>query len=162
MSKLTPVPVHVNSTGKKKYKMQELIHSQTGYVFIPLNGKLKTDIYNKGYVEGSTLSVALERSYEDCSGVTEVLAFSSSEFPHKINNQDLVGNIPLNRTFLLFCREVERFTKTVCQDCEYYGITDCFRNDFKCAEDDRNKYREDSWFALQREVRKERKRLAFP
>ena len=76
--------------------------------------------------------------------------------------RELIGNIPLNRTFLLFCREVERFTKSVCQDCEYYGTPDCFRNEFRCAEDDRDKYREDSWFSLQREVKKERKRLAFP
>lgn len=162
LSKPKPVPVHVNSTGKKKYKMQELIHSSAGYVFIPLNGRLKTDLFNKGYVDGRKLSVVLEQSYEDCAGVSEVLAFSSTEFSHKINNRELIGNIPLNRTFLLFCHEVERFTKSVCQDCEYYGTPDCFRNEFRCAEDDRDKYREDSWFSLQREAKKERKRLAFP
>ena len=163
MAKPRPAFIHVNSTGKKKYKLQELMHSQKGYVFIPIDGNKKTDLFNKGYLDGRKQPIPLEPTYESCSrAAVGVIAFSSTEFADKINFTQLTGVIPLDRTFLITIREADHFLSSVCEDCEYFGMPDCFRKDFPCAEEDREKYRDTTWFELKRESQKERKRLAFP
>ncbi|MDH6674949.1 hypothetical protein M2277_005648 [Paenibacillus sp. LBL] len=162
MPKPRPIQVHVNSTGKKQNKLQELIHSQQGFVFLPLNGKLKTAIYNKGFIDGRKQPIRIEHSYESCSGTVNVLAFSSIDFSHKINGRQITGVVPLDRTFLISANEADRFISSVCEMCDYLGDPDCFRRDFRCSEIDRDKYRDGAWFELKQELRKERKRFAFP
>jgi hypothetical protein len=162
MPKPRPVEIHVNSKGKKQYKLQELIHSQKGYVFVPIDGKMKTDLFNKGLLDGRKHPVRLERTYDSCSGTKEVLAFSSTDFSDKISNLQLTGVVPLDQTFLVPTGEADRFLSTICEDCEYLGMHDCFLRDFRCTEIDREKYCDGAWFELKKDLRKERKRLAFP
>ncbi|MEB9897773.1 hypothetical protein P4K96_30660 [Bacillus cereus] len=162
MSKPRPMVVHVNSKGKKQYKLQELIYSQDSYVFIPIDGKMKTDFFNKGFIDGRKRPKRLEMSYDSCPSTKEILAFSSIEYSDKISNQMLTGVVPLNHTFLISTREADRFLSHVCQLCEYYGEPNCFRADFLCAHDDRDKYRDSTWFSLKKEASIERKQHAFP
>lgn len=162
MPKPRPIQLHVNSTGKKQNKLQELIHSQKGFVFLPINGRLKTAIYNKGFVDGRKHPILLEQTYESCSSTDEVIAFSSIHFAQVISNLQLTGVVPLDQTFLISTSEANRFLSSVCEECEYLGEPDCFRRDFRCAEIDRDKYRDGAWFELIKELRKERKRFVFP
>lgn len=162
MPKARPIEVHVNSMGKKKYKFQELIHSRKGYSFVAIDGKQKTELFRKGYLDGRKKPVHLESTYDSCSGTKEVIVFSSSEYATKINRSQLIGVVPLNQTFLISTREADRFIKLSCEECEHYGTRSCYRQGFRCAEDDREKYRDSTWFTLKKDARKERKRLAFP
>jgi hypothetical protein len=162
MPKPKPVEVHVNSKGKKQNKLQELIHSQKGYVFLPIDGKMKTDLFNKGHLDGRKEPFRLERMYDSCSGTKEVLAFSSTDFTDKISNLQLTGVVPLDKTFLISTGEADRFLSTVCENCEYAGMPNCFLQDFRCTEVDREKYRDGAWFELKKDRVRERKQLAFP
>ncbi|MDN4067518.1 hypothetical protein QYF50_06385 [Paenibacillus vini] len=162
MPKPRPIEVHVNSSGKKKYKLQELIHSSNGFAFLPIDGKKKTDLFNKGFLDGRKQPVPLEPTYESCSGTNEVLAFSIKNFSDKVKNLYLVGVVPLDQTYLINSHESDRFLASFCSECEYSGMHNCFSNDFPCADADREKYKDGSWFELKKEVRKERKSFAFP
>jgi hypothetical protein len=162
MPKPRPVEVHVNSKGKKQYKLQELVHSQKGYVFLPIDGKLKTNLFNKGMLDGRKHPIRIEQTYDSCTGAKDVLCFSSIEFANKICNQQLTGVVPLDQTFIISTGEADRFLSTICENCEYLGIRDCFLRDFRCTEVDREKYSDGAWFELKKEFRTDRKRIAFP
>jgi len=166
MAKPRPIELHVNSMGAKKHlKLQEMIHDEVGYFFIPIDGRRKTDLYNKGLLDGRKGAIPLFSSFTECSYIHEaVLAIPRGVISSYLSPKgDFIGVIQLDRTYLIDTREANRFIKEVCFECEYMGTPQCFKKDYRCAEEDRDKYRDTPYRIRQQEIRKaRRKRTPFP
>jgi hypothetical protein len=143
MPKPRPVEVHPHSMGAKRLKLQEMIHDEEAYYFIGLDGSTKTDLYNKGFLDGRKRPVQLHPYYEDCNNSTWVLALKRKVVRDKVQADNFVSILPLNETFVIVTREAERFKERYCQDCEFAGSSKCFLEaDFDCAEEERDSYKD--------------------
>ncbi|GAA0854183.1 hypothetical protein ABER99_20645 [Paenibacillus glucanolyticus] len=162
MSRPRPIEVHVNSKGKKHHIFQKLIHADSEYIFIPVDGKLKTDFFNKGLLDGRKKHLPFFTSLSDCESQWAIV------IPHQLVNGQLVnrcfaGVLSLEVTYIIRIKEANAFLENVCMTCEYYGSPQCYlKASFDCGVEDRDRYRDGSWLELQKEIRMERKRLAFP
>lgn len=166
MPKPRPIELHVNSFGTKHLKLQEMIHDEEGYLFLPIDGRRKTDLYNKGLLDGRKAAIPLYSTYSECSDLQDAII----AVPREAVNSNLtlkgefIGVIQLNRTYLIDTREANRFIQDYCNECEYVGTPQCFRElEFDCAEEDRDKYRDTPYLMRQQEIRRaRRKRMLFP
>lgn len=163
MPKSRPVEVHVNSRGRKHLKLQELLHSEEGHVFIPVDAALKTDLLNKGFLDGRKRPIQFNLSYDSSNEERFVLAVEKGIVQGKLDDQNrFYGLVPLDKTFLIHVREADHFIENVCMDCEFYGEAGCFKNDFACAEEDRDRFSDSPHFETLKEIRQERKSQTFP
>jgi hypothetical protein len=166
LPKPRPIEVHVNSKGTKKHhKFQELIHDEDNFLFLPLDGRLKTDLYNKGLLDGRKRAVAMKRSFADCEEAVFALAVARDVISGQLTSKDeFVGCVSLDKTYLIVTREANRFIQNYCLECEQYGTPQCFKElDYDCAEEDRDRYRDTPYLMQQQEIRKaRRKRTPFP
>lgn len=161
MPKSRPVEVHQNSRGKKHHKLQEIIHSEDGYWFLLLDGSLKTDYYNKGFVDARKRTLKLERRYLDCDPGSWILAFEREKVKDKVINESFIGCIPLELGYLIDFKEAYKFYESVCELCDLCGTPKCFEIAENCGSEDRDRYRDYSHFEYQKELQKERKRKAI-
>ncbi|MGV2886069.1 hypothetical protein [Paenibacillus taichungensis] len=167
MAKPRPIELHVNSKGAKKHqKLQELIHDEDKHLFLPIDGRRKTDLYNKGLMDGRKEAIPLYTSYSECSDLhAAVIAIPRETISSFLTPKDeFIGVIQLDRTFLIDTREANRFIQDFCNECEYVGTPQCFKElDYDCAEEDRDKYSDTPYLMRQQEIRKaRRKRTPFP
>ncbi|MFC5402315.1 hypothetical protein [Cohnella soli] len=163
MPKSRPVEVHVNSRGRKHLKLQELLHSEGTHVYLSVDAKRKTDLFNKGFMDGRKRPVQLQSSYEECREEKFVFAIEKGIVEDKLDDQfRFSGLVSLDKTFLINVREADQFIENVCMDCEYFGEAGCFRNDFACAEEDRDRFRDSPHFEALKEKRQERRLQTFP
>lgn len=163
MPKSRPVEVHVNSRGRKHMKLQELLHSENTYLFLSVDATYKTTLFNKGFLDGRKHPVQLQASYEESHDECFVLAVERGLVQNKLDAQNqFFGILPLERTFLIDSREADQFIENVCMDCEFYGEAGCYSNNFTCAEEDRDRYRDSPHFEALKETRQERRRQTFP
>lgn len=163
MPKPRPVEVHQNSRGKKYLKLQELIYSEGAYWYLPVNGSLKTDYYNKGLVDARKQALKLEGRYTDCEPMRWVFVFEREKIKDKVLNESLMGCIPLDLVYVIDSKEVNNFYESVCQYCDLCGTPKCYEKiDIDCGSEDRDRYRDSSHFEYQKELRKARKKKPFP
>lgn len=163
MPKSRPLEVHVNSKGRKRLKLQELLHSDGDHVFLAVDPKMKTDLFNKGALDGRKHSIQLQSTYDASNEASFLLAVEREAVQGKIDCQlRFFGFVPLDKTYLINVHEADHFYKTVCMDCEFLGDTGCFRNDFACGEEDREQFRDTPHFERLKEIRGDRKRQTFP
>lgn len=140
-----------------------MLHSDNGYVFLAVSPKLKTDLYNKGALDGRKRPVQLLPSYDFFNETASFLAVSREIAREKMNDQFLFsGYLSLDKMYLIDSREADKFYMSVCMDCEYYGETNCFENEFRCGEEDRERYRDTSHFESLKDIRRERKPKTLP
>ncbi|WP_240416513.1 hypothetical protein [Paenibacillus periandrae] len=162
MGRPRPIEVHSNSKGKKHLVFQELIHAEEGYAYIPVDGSFKTDLFNKGLLDGRKKAIKFNRSLSECESLW-VLVLPLQLFEANLTNKSFVGVISLDRTYLVRMKEAGAFIKNVCMTCEEYGTHNCYLSlSFDCGEDDREQYRDGSHFEFQKEIRRNRKQKAFP
>ncbi|KQN96816.1 hypothetical protein [Paenibacillus sp. Leaf72] len=163
MTKPRPIELHVNSFAKNKYlKFQEIIHSENQYYFCEMDGKKKTEFFNRGLIDGRRHGLLLKGGFFHCENVLGVLAIKRCDVDSYINEGLFTGVISLDKTYLIQAREADSFIQNYCLDCEVYGEAACYAN-FACGEEDRDRFKESSWFELQKAKRKERKsNIAFP
>lgn len=160
--RLRPIEVHVNSLGKKHHIFQEILHAEKGYAYVPVDGPMKNKLYNKGFLDGRKKAVPFYKSLFECESQW-ALVFPVPE--KEGNSQHYIGIISLNKTYLISIQEAERFLQNVCMNCECYGISKCYlSSSFDCGRDDRDQYRDGSWFEMQKEIRRNRKnrKSVFP
>lgn len=167
MAKPRPVELHVNSKGAKKHqKLQELIHEEERFLFLPIDGQLKTDLYNKGLLDGRKRAFKLYETYSECSDLeTAVIAISREAISTQLTlNNRFTGVIQLDQTFLIDTREANRFIEEFCNECEFVGTPQCFMKiGYDCADEDRDKYRDTPYLMRQQEIRRaRRKHTPFP
>jgi hypothetical protein len=163
MLKSRPVEVHVNSRGKKNLKLQELLHSEEDHLFLPVDAVLKTDLFNKGFLDGRKRPIQFKPSYDTSHEEQFVLAVEKLIIQDKLDDQNrFYGLVSLEKTFLINVREADHFIENVCMDCEFYGEAGCFRNEFACAEEDRDRFRDSPHFESLKEIRQDRKRQTIP
>ncbi|WP_336788370.1 hypothetical protein [Paenibacillus sp. MMO-177] len=163
MPKPRPLEVHVNSKGKKYLKLQELIHAEDTHFFLPVDAPRKTDLFNKGFLDGRKAPIPLKTSYAESHEERFVLAIEKGSVISNLDRQNrFYGLVSLEKTFLIEVREADRFIENICMECEYYGEAGCFQNDFKCAVEDRDRFRDSPHFEALKEKREERKRQTFP
>lgn len=167
MAKPRPLEVHVNSKGARKHLMlQELIHDEEQYLFLPLSGHFKTDLYNKGFLDGRKEVVQLYQTYSECSDMQPaVLSMSRGLVNQDLGkNNEFSGIIRLDKTFLIHTLEANRFIQNYCMDCECIGMEKCYKQlEYDCGEEDRERYRDTPNLMRQQEIRKSRrKHIPFP
>lgn len=162
MGRPQPIDVHPNSKGKKHLKFQELLHAEEGYAFIPIDGKQKTDLYNKGLLDGRKREIPFFSALTYCESPWSIVVPLPLIVGKTVNNT-FVGVLSLDQTYLVKLSEANAFNENVCMTCESFGTEKCFMMaDFDCGVDDREQYRDTSWFEMQKEIRKHRKQKAFP
>lgn len=158
---MKPIVVHSNSVGKKKGMFQKIIHSECEYYFIPMDGKRKSTIFSKRIVDGTKESIQLYSDFESslCEDTSSVLAIRREQ----IQTSDRNGLLFIGRASLLYfwvidVREAHRFITSYCYECEAFGSANCSESmDFYCAEEDRDRYRDSTWLAVQKEIREQRR-----
>lgn len=159
MGKPRPTILHVNSFGKKRGLFQDLMHSEEGYYFYPLDGKQKTLLFIKGKLDGEKRDIKLFSSFSECltEVVTDVLVFHAQDL-NVSERKNLIGNVSLDISFLIQVKEAEMFLQTYCYECEAYGESGCAKMmEYFCADEDRERYRDTPWFYKQKEYRLQRK-----
>lgn len=170
MAKPVPSKLHVNSFGVKKGLLQDIIHSEEGFYFLPLDSKQKTDIYNKGTLDGTKKPIQMYAQYEALpfGDHHSVLVVRSNEI-ELTNAMQFKGRISLDKLYVISVQEVDTFINSVCFECERYGESNCaLQTNYFCAEEDRDRFRDSTWFSVQnekrqqRKLRRESKRTAFP
>lgn len=163
MPKSRPIEVHVNSRGRKYLKLQQLLHSDDEHVFLPVDAKLKTDLFNKGFLDGRKRPIQMQPSYDTSNEETFVLAIDKGAVQKNMDGQfRFFGLVPLEKTYLIQVHEADQFLKNVCMDCEFHGESNCFKNEFTCGKEDRDHFRDSPHFETLKEIRGERKRQTFP
>lgn len=165
MAKPRPIELHVNSKGFKHQKLQELIHDEDKYLFLPIDGQRKTDLYNKGLLDGRKKAIQLFTTYSECSDLASaIIAIPRKPWSSQITKSGaFIGVIQLDQTFLIDTREANRFIEQYCYECEFIGEPLCFKQGYNCADEDRDKYRDTPYLLRQQEIRKaRRKRTPFP
>ncbi|QNR65101.1 hypothetical protein IAQ67_14330 [Paenibacillus peoriae] len=162
MGRDRPIEVHVNSKGSKHHVFQELMHAEDAYAFIPVDGRYKTDIYNQGLLDGRTRAVNFFSTLFECESPW-VLVLPLQTAKGNLNNNSFVGVVSLAQTYIVRMREAVTFLNNVCMSCGEYGSAKCYLSlTFDCGEDDREQYRDSSWFEMQKEIRRKRKDRVFP
>ncbi|OMF66937.1 hypothetical protein [Paenibacillus glucanolyticus] len=164
MPKAKPVSVHVNSKGRLKLLFQKIIAGAELFYFVPMDGKLKTAMYNRGFLDGrSKRKVKCDRDLP--LGVAKHILVIPATLLNDDNFQQggwFVGTLSLELLYMMNNDEAARFLESECSNCEYQGQSGCF-NFYQCYDDDRDKYKDTPWFDVLRSIRQERKRSkAFP
>ncbi|KGP81942.1 MULTISPECIES: hypothetical protein [Paenibacillus] len=163
MPKAKLVSVHVNSKGRLQLLFQKIISGTEKFYFVPLDGKLKTAIYNRGFLDGRKRKLKCDRDVP--LGVAKHILVIPGALLNDDNFQQgdwFVGTLSLELLYMMSNDEAARFIENECSNCEYQGQPSCF-NLYQCYEDDRDQYMDSPWFDVLRTIRKERKRSkAFP
>ncbi|MEC2129363.1 hypothetical protein P9G84_10320 [Brevibacillus centrosporus] len=158
---MKPIVVHSNSVGKKKGTFQKIIHSVHEHYYIPMDGRRKSTIFSKRIVDGTKESIQLYPDFE--SSVREdtisVLAIRREQIQTSDRNGLLfVGRASLQSFWVIDVREAHRFITSYCSECEAFGSANCSESmDFFCTEEDRDRYRDSTWLAVQKEIREQRR-----
>ncbi|MDC0764859.1 hypothetical protein POF51_29495 [Brevibacillus sp. AG] len=159
---MKPNIVHVNSFGKKTGKFQEIIHCEETYYCFPVNRARKSIYYAKQTVDGRKEPIQL---YSDFASslrydTTSVFAIEKNKIQEYIQNGlFFTGKMSIQSFYEVEVSEAQRFVEQYCNECEAIGEKNCASTmELFCAEEDRSKYRDSTWFSVQRELRLERKR----
>lgn len=164
MARPQPKQVHVNSFGKKHHLMQRFIHESSEYYYVSLSGTDKTILYSKLLLDGRKRPVTVSESLESCDD-DWVLVFPRSSIPGQSILKDglFVGYLSLDKTYIIRLSEAQNFQTQFCFECEMYQMESCYAKlDYDCGAEDRERYRDTSWFEIQSEIRAERERKKKP
>ncbi|SEB27660.1 hypothetical protein [Paenibacillus sp. 276b] len=164
MPKPKPIVLHVNSKGRKKHLMfQKIISGSMDCFFLSMNGHLKTAIYNRGFLDGRKHSIQLEDEFPLYVEAKSILILPKDDLKDGvISGTSFIGVLSLDMLFVIDNQEATTFFEVECDSCEFYGSHACFKN-YDCADEDRARYKDSSWFEHIKFHKKELKRgKAFP
>lgn len=121
----TPVEVHVRSKGKKKNIFQKILRSGEYYI-LPLTGEMKTNLYNKGILDGRKKPIRLHEETEDFSRFYRfkwLLGVRKSDVEAYLTDQLLFTyKLDITRTFLIYTHEISLIEERWCPWCEECGV----------------------------------------
>ncbi|GAB6427742.1 hypothetical protein bcgnr5372_37950 [Bacillus luti] len=162
MSKPKPKKLHAYSVGKLHWLFQRSLHHNEEYLYLPLTGKKKTDVYNKGFLDGRRIPVSLYTDIEaaaSVNGVKELLVIEKELLGDKLNKDNqLISTLSLSEAFEVKASAVISFLENYCYHCDLFGEKECFAKlSYDCAEEERERFTESHWHQVRIENRKERK-----
>lgn len=164
MPKAKPTILHVNSMGKKRLMLHSIIYDkQKQYLFYPMDGIRKTDVYNRGFLVGKREGIRLYEDFEEALEKAPlcVLVIPRKEIErknHSFQHSRFIGKVPLSDCLQINTKEVVSFIENYCLQCEWYGEEKCFLLSIHdCGDAERDKYSDSVWIENQRESMKRRK-----
>lgn len=158
MGKPRPTEVHPYSKGVNKFLFHDIVINNHAYHYILMDGKQKTDAYNKGSINGMKKPVPLytfssyvedkEPSKENQRNTKEkwLLAIPKEVVSSRMIDEKkslFVGKVGVVKTYLLKMHNIETFLEYNCtlRECPYQGAEDCFKkNPFDCSSPNRKRH----------------------
>ena len=137
--KSTPSIIHVRSKGKKSNIFQKIIRSEN-YYLVPLTGEIKTDLFNKGIVDGRKKPIQLYIERTDFSRFYSfkwILAIEKHLIDAYVSaDMKFTYKLALSKTYLLYTNEINLVEEKWCPLCEECGVNE----DYLCSKVPRKEF----------------------
>jgi hypothetical protein len=135
------------SKGTKKFIFQDIIKNTDKYYYLLLDGKMKTNLYNKGVLDGAKKPLPLFEYRMDLvpeeKWILAIPKFSVHSDMINENEKYFVGRIGIVKTYILKSNSIGTFLEYSCSltECQYDGKKDCFNlNEFDCSLPNRKRH----------------------